>query len=150
MKLFLIILLAIVGFFTGYLFFTPAAVESYKAAPLPELTPSPVGGVYIVPPMGEIPKYPPDTPGPDEGVYGAPVIGGTQKMERQEDSLLSDLICGVFALFAAYLWVKNPKNLMVTIFSVAVLSTTFGRFVGPFVIPDFLQLVLQLIGQGIQ
>lgn len=55
-----------------------------------------------------------------------------------EDSIYAHLISAVFAIFAGFLLVKKSENNVITLFSVAILSTIFGRYLGPLVIPSFL------------
>ena len=104
MKIVLIILTVIVGFFVGYLFLAS-------------------GGVKTVSDPGE----------PAVGTAGIEA-----PLETGGDTMISHLLSAAFGIFAAFLLVTKSENNAITLFSIAVLSTLFGRYLGPLVLPSFL------------
>jgi hypothetical protein len=55
------------------------------------------------------------------------------------DETTAHVISAAFGLLAAYLLVTQSKNNVVVLFSIAILSALFGRYLGPLTLPDFLQ-----------
>jgi hypothetical protein len=108
MKIVLIILTVIAGFLVGY-FLLASTGEKY--APAPE----------------------------ESAVETAEVeVPGERLGAESADIMLSHLISATFGIFSAFLLVTKSENNAIALFSIAVLSTLFGRYVGPLVLPGFL------------
>lgn len=81
------------------------------------------------------------SPSPASDVISASGAGTTSSAD-----LPGHIASLAFFLLAAWLLIKNVnaskrnRNDMVMMFSIAILTTVFGRYVGPVALPEFLQL----------
>lgn len=80
-------------------------------------------------------------PTPASDVVSASGVGGTAN-----NDLPGHIASVAFFLLAAWLLIRNVnatkrnRNDMVMMFSIGILTTIFGRYVGPVALPEFLQL----------